>query len=99
HQSWFTLQNLEHYKENVIPAFSTATIAWAGLTILAVGIAIWRPGRPLGLIAPILLVIEVLVTFLLPYLSAPPTNQIDTAPVTYLLAHQGDTRVFTLGPM
>ena len=76
-------------------------MAWGVLTVLAVPVvALWlRDGRHRAAALAALLVVDTLVLFLIPEISAPRAVQLDLAPARYLQAHAGEQRFFTLGPL
>jgi hypothetical protein len=81
-------------------AFLEASIAWAGLTVLALGgLALLRRRRARGMALALVVILDAIVLFAVPELSAPRAVRTDLAPVTYLRRHLGEQRFFTLGPI
>ncbi|HTU29860.1 MAG TPA: hypothetical protein VMF07_10785 [Solirubrobacteraceae bacterium] len=81
-------------------AFLEASVVWAGLTVLAVGgFALLRHRRARSTALALVVVLDAVVLFAVPQLSAPRAVRTDLAPVTYLRRHLGDQRFFTLGPI
>lgn len=81
-------------------AFLQASIAWAGLTVVAIGgFALLRHGRARGRALALVVAIDAIVLFAVPQLSAPRAVRTDPAPVAYLRRHLGPQRFYTLGPI
>jgi hypothetical protein len=81
-------------------AFLETSIAWAGLTVVAIGaLALVRHRRARGLALALVVVLDAVVLFAVPQLSAPRAVRTDLAPVAYLRRHLHRQRFYTLGPI
>ncbi len=81
-------------------AFLEASIAWAGLTVVALGgLALLRRRRARGMALALVVILDAVVLFAVPQLSAPRAVRTDLAPVAYLRRHLGQQRFYTLGPI
>jgi hypothetical protein len=81
-------------------AFLEASIAWAGLTVVAIGaLALLRHRRARGIALALVVILDAVLLFAVPQLSAPRAVRTDLAPVAYLRRHLGHQRFYTLGPI
>ena len=81
-------------------AFLEASIAWAALTVLAIGgLALLRRRRARGIALALVVILDAVLLFAVPQLSAPRAVHTDLAPVAYLRRHLGHQRFYTLGPI
>ncbi len=81
-------------------AFLEASIAWAGLTIVAIGgLALLRRHRVRGMALALVVILDAVVMFAVPQLSAPRSVRTDLTPVSYLRRHLHQQRFYTLGPI
>ena len=81
------------------PYFPLA-VAWGAIVVLAAaGVALLRAAHVRIRLLAALLVLDALVLFAVPELSAPRAIQLDLSPVAYLKRHLGGSRFFTLGPL
>jgi len=79
-------------------AIPTAAVLWALATVLVVvGAGIVARPRLARAVLGVVLVVDALVMFMVPELSAPRRVPVDVAPVTYLQQHLGLSRFVTLG--
>lgn len=86
-----------HYASR--PYFATA-VAWGALVVVAiVAVCLIKRMRRRGALLALVVVIDALVLFAAPELSAPRSVTVDGAPAAFLRAHLGDSRFFTLGPL
>jgi len=81
-------------------AWALASTAWAGALVVAVGTAalLLRGGLRTALITS-LVMLDATTLLIVPELSAPRAATLDVAPVTFLRAHLGTSRFYTLGPI
>jgi hypothetical protein len=80
--------------------FLEASIAWAGLTVVAIGaLALLRHRRARGRALALVVILDAVLLFAVPQLSAPRAVRTDLAPVAYLRRHLGHQRFYTLGPI
>jgi hypothetical protein len=79
-----------------------ASVGWALLSILVVGVACWLPGRrQRGLVLFGVVAIDALVLFMVPQISTTGNRmqQLDTAPVQYLQAHAGLASTYSMAAL
>jgi hypothetical protein len=77
-----------------------ASVAWAAVVVGAVAsVALVRRPRARAILLALIVAGDALALFAVPEFSAPRSDRVDTAPVTYLHRHLGDSRFFTLGPI
>jgi hypothetical protein len=82
--------------------WAAASVGWALLSILMVGVACWLPRRRLrGLALVGVVAIDALALFIVPQLSTggARSSDLDTAPVQYLQAHAGLASTYSMGPL
>jgi hypothetical protein len=80
--------------------YYAGAVAWGVLVlVLLVAALLWRDRRWRAPLAALIVVVDSVLLFALPSLSAPRRVQVDLAPVTYLEQHLGTSRFFTLGPL
>jgi hypothetical protein len=80
--------------------FFRASLAWGALSALAVVvIALVRRIRLRAGLLVLVVVVDAVLLFATPELSAPRATRVDLAPVAYLRRHLGQARFFTLGPI
>lgn len=81
-------------------AWALGSAGW-GVAVIVVGVALAlvpkAAVRAAGL--ALLVVVDALVMFAVPQLSAPRSTTFDSAPIAFLKAHLGSYRLFSLGPL
>jgi hypothetical protein len=80
--------------------YFVGSIVWAaGIILVIAAVALFRSQPRLVALAGAVMVLDALVLFAIPELSAPRAVSVDMAPVDYLKQHLGTSRYFTLGPL
>jgi hypothetical protein len=80
--------------------WALASAGWGAAVVVAVAVAaLLIRGRARTVALTALLVMDVLIMFLIPQLSAPRRTSFDAKPVAFLRSHLGTARFFTLGPL
>jgi len=88
-----------HIFSTTAPLSITITLAWSIGCLVLIIASLFAPTNYRKAICSTVLVLDVLLLFMIPQLSAPRTTKLDTTPVAFLQSHVGMYRMFTLGPL
>jgi len=88
-----------HIFSTTAPLSITITLAWSVGCFVLIIASLFTPKNYRKPICSTVIVLDVLLMFMIPQLSAPRTATLDTTPVTFLQSHVGMYRMFTLGPL
>lgn len=80
--------------------FLNASLVWALVGVMLATAIVFVPRRRArAALLTALVALDALVLFVVPEFAAPRSTRLDLAPVTYLRAHLGEGRFFSLGPV
>jgi hypothetical protein len=88
-----------HIFSTTPPLSITLTLAWSIGCLVLIIASLFTPTHYRKAVCSAVIVVDVLLMFMIPQLSAPRTTSLDITPVTFLQSHVGTYRMFTLGPL